>query len=173
MSKKIIGVWFDFHSKDRVTMYASVDLFREIFGKPDFEIFPANAPSALRFIKANQEGEPLNSDDARRVREAAIVEGPGDPWKIVGMIVEESEPGRNILSITLRSGDVDIFHGIWPPRTPSGRLFLQAFQSGKELYDKDLRLLEKFVRAETDLVGLSPEFEHGILDWNPYWDEYL
>lgn len=172
MSKKITGIWFDFYAKDRITMEVSASFFREIFKKPDFEIFPANAPSALRFYKAYSNGEPLNTDDARQVKAAAIAEGPGESWKIVEMKVEPMD-GTDFLSITLRSGDVDIYETIWPPRAPSARLFLQAFQNGKELYDKDLRLLKKFVSAEADQVGLVQNIDRGILEWNPEWDDYL
>lgn len=165
---KVKNIHLHVNSGTRVQMEARTEDFDLIA-----ILFPANAPSAIRFYEAFRAGDPLDDRDVLEVSYALTSERPIGPWKIVDMKIAPDAMGRDVLKATLESGGLQATTKLWPPRTPSARLFLKAFQNGKELYDKDFHLLKAFVWEEAGTVGLSPKSEQGILDWNPDWEEYL
>lgn len=173
----INNVWLHVNVSGEVTMRASEDpraLYRDYV-----QIYPANVPPALEFYKDFFSGKTISRKKAENVKAQAFrhyrfEDGYAPrPWKIVDMQIEPDEHGTNVLRTTLESDGMRVSKNLWPPRTPSARLFLQAFQNGKPLYDKDLGLLIKFIRVEADMVGLNAHESRGILDWHPDWEEYL
>lgn len=166
---EIQKVWLDVNLAGNIWMYATTGAIKDAILK----IYPANAPSAIRFWKAFQAGEPLSDKDVLQVKTAAMFEVPIGRWKIVDMRIEPDDSGINVLKATFRSGDLEGSTNIWPPRAPSARLFLDSFRRGKELDDDDLALLLKFVNAEAFMVGLSRWNKPGVLDWRPEWEGYL
>lgn len=131
------------------------------------EIFPANTPSTIRLYEAFRSGEYLTLErDADKADKAAQREKPIGPFQIVDMRVEPNEEGVDVLKVTLQSGPLPATATFWPPRTPSAKSLLEAFDQGQELYDSDLRILMKLMHKEVKTKKSS------VLDWDPDWITY-